>query len=87
MGQAVSQSEEAIRLSEAATALMILFAKSLPAASVNAVGDEKKALCLDAGNERERVEKALAPLVARRVVTVETSGSMVILRIPDDSPE
>jgi hypothetical protein len=84
MAQAVAQSEESIRLAEASIALMILVAKSYPGDSVNKM---KGRVRLEGGGEGERFEKALAPLVQRGVLSVETSGSAVILRIPEDSPE
>jgi hypothetical protein len=87
VAQAVAQSEESIRLAEAAIALMLLIAKSAPGGNYGPGSDNKKEVRLEAGSEADRVEKALVPLVARGVVSVETSGSTVILRIPDDGPE
>jgi signal transduction histidine kinase len=87
MGQAVAQSEESIRLAEAVITLMLTVAKSLSGSATIALNDPKKEARIEAGNESERLEKALAPLVARRLVSIETHGSTVILRIPEDSPE
>ena len=83
MSQAVAQSEESVRLAEASIALMVSLAKSVPAVT----GPNNKEVRLETGSESERLEKALIPLVERGVVSVETSGSTVILRIPDDGPE
>jgi signal transduction histidine kinase len=87
MANAAAQSEESIRLAEAAVSLMLLIAKPASGANSTTVSGEKNEVRLEAGSDVARVEKALAPLVRRGVVSVETSGSTVILRIPDDSPE
>jgi signal transduction histidine kinase len=87
MGQAVAQSEESIRLAEAMITLTLTVAKALSGSGGIAVSSQKKEVSIEAGNESGRLEKALAPLVARRVLSVETHGSTVILRIPEDSPE
>jgi hypothetical protein len=83
MSQAVAQSEESVRLAEAAIALLVLLAKSASAVASSHNNEAR----LEAGSESERLRKALAPLVARGVMSVETSGSTVILRIPENSPE
>ncbi len=87
MGHAIAQSEDSIRLAEASIALMALFAGS--AANVSSAGrsGRKREVCLEASGDGERVEMALQSLVARGVVSVERSGSTVILRLPEDRPE
>lgn len=87
MAHAVAQSEESIRLAEAAIALMLLIVGSATAGNSGMFDGGKNEVRLDAGSDAERLEKALGALVTRGVVTVERSGSTVILRIPQHSPE
>ena len=88
MGQARQQSEESVRLGEAVIALIRLLAA--------AIGPDGQLLCgsagtnqvsLQAGADAERIHAALQPLSERGAVFVERSGSTVILRITQDSPD
>lgn len=88
MGQARQQSEESVRLGEAVIALTRLLAAAIgrdgrllgASAGTNQVS-------LQAGADAERIHAALQPLSERGAVFVERSGSTVILRIPQDSPD
>ena len=86
MSQAVSQSEESIRLAEAAIAMLKLVTGAVSdnatAVSVSNAGREVR---VEAGTGAERFVAALEPLSQRGVLSAETSGSTVILRIPEDS--
>ena len=87
MTQALSQSEESVRLAEAAIALMKLLAGAVgPDGLVSAVSASARQVGIDAGASAERISVALKPFVDRGVLSVETSGSTVILRIPEESP-
>ncbi|MEP6704661.1 MAG: hypothetical protein ABJB34_07640, partial [Acidobacteriota bacterium] len=44
-------------------------------------------LSIEGGESADRFSAALQPLVARGALSAETSGSTVILRIPEDRPE
>jgi len=86
MTQAVAQSEESVRLTEATIALLNLV--------VGAIGPDGRLGCdfgdsaeihLDGGADSERILAALQPLSDRGVLNVERSGPTVILRIPQDS--
>ena len=82
--QAVEQSEESVRLAEASIALLNLI--------VGAIGEDghfRGTVASDGirieGREEEveRVVRALRSLADRKAVSVDTSGSTVILSIPE----
>lgn len=88
MTQAVNQSEEAARLADAAIAMMQLIA--------GATGDDEgvswapanpRQIALEGGARAEGILAALQPLAERGVLSIETHGSRVILRIPEESPK
>lgn len=88
MSQAVIQSEESIRLAEAAIALMGLLVRAVGEdARVSSFSADERRVGIDAGAGAERVTSALQPLSDRGVMFVETSGSTVILRIPEEMPK
>ena len=85
MGQAVQQSEESIRLTDAAIALLKLVIASAGTDGCFAIKSEiGGGVSLDAGEQSERLAGALQPLSDRNVLSVERSGSTVILRVPEE---
>lgn len=88
VNQSVAQSEESVRLAESVIALLTLV--------VGAIGDEGEVRCelvsrgtvsvANDGPDAERTVRALAGLASRGVVGVDTTGSAVILSIPDVTP-
>lgn len=87
MTRAVMQSEESVRLAEAAIALMKLLAGAIGEDNrVSAVSANTRQVAIEAGAGADSISAALQPLAARGVLTVETSGSTVILRIPEERP-
>ena len=87
MTQALSQSEESARLAEAAIAMMQLIVGATGGdARVQWVPDSPRQVMLEAGTEAEKLSAALEPLAERGALLVETSGSTVILRIPEEGP-
>ncbi len=88
MTQAVMQSEESIRLAEAAIALMRLLAGAVgEGARVSSMSADGRQVGIEAGAGADRISSALQPLSDRGVLSVETSGSTVILRIPEAMPK
>lgn len=86
MTQAVMQSEESIRLAEAAIALMRLLAGAVGEnARVSSRPAKGRQVDIEAGPGADRISSALQPLHDRGVLSVETSGSTVILRIPEEA--
>jgi hypothetical protein len=87
MTQALTQSEESARLAEAAIALSKLLGAALAAGeAVTWSAAEPLQLGLEGGARADATVAALQPLVRRGVLSVETSGSTVIFRIPEESP-
>lgn len=87
MTQALSQSEESARLAEAAIAMMQLIVGATGGvARVQWAPDSPRQVMLEAGTEAEKLSAALEPLAERGALLVETSGSTVILRIPEEGP-
>lgn len=88
MTQAVSQSEESVRLAEAAIAMLKLVAGALgPDGQPVHVSADGRQISIEAGAGAERICAALQPLAERGVLAAESSGTTVILRIPEDSPK
>jgi len=88
MGQAVAQAEESVRLTEATIALLKLVVAAVGTDGRLAVGStEAGQISLDAGDDAERVCTALQSLADRLVMSVERSGSTVILRVPEERHE
>ncbi|MEP6508703.1 MAG: hypothetical protein ABJC63_10800 [Gemmatimonadales bacterium] len=88
MSQAIAQSEESIRLSEAAIALLNLVVAALnPDGSLVFELREPGQISLNGGADAERLSAALQPLADRGAIGVERSGSTVILRIPVERHE
>ena len=88
IGQAVAQAEESVRLAEAAIALLKLVVAAAGTDGRLAIGStEAGQIALDAGEDAERVSAALQPLADRLVMSVERSGSTVILRVPEERHE
>jgi hypothetical protein len=88
MTQALSQSEEAASLAEAAIAVMKLFGGALgDGEPVVWTSSSPRQIAIDGGSRADSVVSALEALSRRGVLTVETSGSTVILRIPEESPK
>lgn len=87
MTQALSQSEESVRLAEAVIAMMKLLAGAIgPNGRFSGLSANAGQVEVDGGADAERISAALKPLVDRGVLFVETSGSTVILRIREASP-
>ena len=87
MTQALSQSEESVRLAEAAIAMMKLIAGAIgDDARVSWASANPRQVGIDGGAGAARISAALKPLAERGVLLVETSGSTVILRIPEEGP-
>jgi hypothetical protein len=86
MTQALSQSEESARLAEAAIAMMKLIAGAISDEPVSWASSNPLQIGIEAGARAEAILTALQPLTSRGVLSVETSGSTVILRIPEESP-
>jgi signal transduction histidine kinase len=84
MTQALSQSEESARLAEAAIAMMKLIAGDHGRDPWNSPNPRE--IGFEAGSGAERLAEALKPLAERGVLSVETSGSTVILRIREEGP-
>ena len=88
MSQAVAQAEESVRLAESTIALLGLVVGAIgPDAAVLCESLDRNDLSIEAGDGAERISTALQPLAARGVLSAETSGSAVILRIAEDRPE
>lgn len=87
MSQALSQSEESVRLAEALIAMMKLIAGAIGERRVDSSSAVAGQVSMDAGAEAERIFAALKPLADRGVLFVEASGSTVILRVPEESPK
>lgn len=88
MTQAVSQSEESVRLAEAAIALLKLVAGAVGSDGQFAlVSADARQVGIDAGAGAERICAALLPLAERGVLSAERSGATVILQLPEDSPK
>ena len=88
MSQAIAQSEQSIRLSEAAIALLNLVVAAIgPDGSLVFESREPRQICLDGGVDAERLSAALQPLADRGAIAVERSGSTVILRIAEERHE
>lgn len=88
MTQAVTQSEESIRLAEAAIALMQLLAGAVGGdGRVSSMSADARQVGVEAGAGADRISSALQPLHDRGVLSAETSGSTVILRITENSPK
>lgn len=88
MGQAVAQSEDSVRLTEAAIALLKLVIAAVgPDGRLAFQRGEAGQISLDAGAEAERVSAALQPLVDRGAMAVGRYGSTVILQIPEERHE
>ena len=88
MSQAVLQSEESIRLTEAAVALLKLVVGAMGAEGrLTFESADRGQISMDAGPDAERVSASLKPLADRQVLSVERSGSTVILRIPEERHE
>lgn len=89
IAQAVEQSEESVQLAEATIALLGLV--------VNAVGDGGRLRCELSGpygiriatdpGEADRASRALKPMASRGAFGADTSGSAVILTIPETRNE
>jgi hypothetical protein len=87
MTQSLMQSEESVRLAEAAIAMLKLFAgASGSERRVSYLSENPRQVRIEAGTSAGRISDALQPLADRGVLSVETSGSAVILRIPEESP-
>lgn len=86
MSQALSQSEESARLAEAAIAMMKLVAGAIGDEAVSSVSGKPGQIGLEGGSRAEGIVAALQPLADRGVLSVETHGSTVILRIPEEGP-
>ena len=85
--QAVQQSEESARLAESAIALLNLLAGAVEDGSVRSATGPSGTVSIQANEtEVDRIVRALASLAGRGVVSVDRSGSAVILSIPD-TPE
>lgn len=88
VNQSVAGSEESVRLAESVIALLTLV--------VAAIGDDGEVRCelvsrgavsvANDGPDAERTARALAGLASRGVLGVDTTGSAVILSIPDATP-
>lgn len=88
ISQAIAQSEQSIRLSEAAIALLNLVVAAIgPDGSLVFESREPRQISLDCGVDAERLSAALQPLADRGAIGVERSGSTVILRIPVERHE
>jgi hypothetical protein len=88
MTQAVSQSEESVRLAEATIALLKLVTGAIRSdGTIACQSGGARQVSVEAGTGAERVVEALKPLLDRGVLSAETSGSTVILRIPEDKPQ
>jgi len=86
MTQAIHQSEESVRLAEAAVAILKLITGAIgPDGRVVLTSVDTRQVGIDGGAGAERVFAALQPLSERGVLSIERSGSTVILRLPDDS--
>jgi signal transduction histidine kinase len=87
MTQALKQSEESARLAEAAVAMMRLIAGSIGDGDrVSWASAKPGQIGFETGAAAEAIMAALQPLADRGVLSVETSGSTVILRIAEESP-
>ncbi len=89
LAQAVEQSEESVRMAEAAIALLHLVLGAVSADGMLNIADhDGRALRIESTEfEAERAIRALEPLVARGAIAAERGGATVILSIPDSSPE
>jgi hypothetical protein len=87
MSQSLMQSEESVRLAEAAIAMLKLMAGAMGNdGGVSRASADPRQIAIEAGAAAGRLSEALKPLADRGVLSVETSGSAVILRIPEESP-
>lgn len=87
ISQAIAQSEESIRLSEATIALLNLVLGAIGADGRLAFDSQEAGqISFDGGADAERVSAALQPLADRGAIAVERSDSTVILRIPSRTP-
>lgn len=87
MTQALAQSEESVRLAEAAIAMMKLLAGAIGEDSrTSLMSADTREVAIEAGSGAGGISAALQPLADRGVLSVETSGSTVILRVPEESP-
>ena len=88
MSKAVEQSEESIRLSEAAIALLRLVVAAVgPSGEMHVGTAGPREVSLNGGADAKRLSDALQPLADRGAIAVERSGSTVILRIPEERHE
>lgn len=86
MTQAVSQSEDSVRLAEAVIAMLKLVSGAVgPDGHFALVSAHGRQIGIDAGAGAERICAALQPLAERGVLAAERSGATVILRLPEDS--
>jgi hypothetical protein len=86
MTQSLMQSEESVRLAEASIAMLKLMAGATGGNAISWASGEPRQVAIEAGADAERLSEALKPLADRGILSVETSGSTVILRIPEESP-
>lgn len=87
MTQSLIQSEESVRVAEAAIALMKLLAQAAgDGGRLSWLSANPGQVGIEAGPAAGSISDALKPLADRGVVYVETSGSTVILRVPEESP-
>lgn len=87
MSQSLMQSEESVRLAEAAIAMMKLMAGAIGEdGPVSWQPANPREVGIEAGAAAGRIADALKPLADKGVLSVETSGSAVILRIVEESP-
>jgi hypothetical protein len=87
MTQSLRQSEESVRLAEAAIAMLKLMAGAIGGeGKVSYLSANPRQVQIEAGAAAGPISDALKPLADRGVLSVETSGSAVILRIAEESP-
>ncbi|HUQ47216.1 MAG TPA: hypothetical protein VM053_03110 [Gemmatimonadaceae bacterium] len=87
MAQALNQSEESARLAEAAIAMLKLISGATSGGeAVWWEAGNPRQIGFEGGARAEAMSTALQPLADRGVLSVETSGSRVILTIPEESP-
>lgn len=85
--QSLAQSEESVRLAEAAIAMMKLMAGAAgDGRRFSSLSANPRQVAIEAGAAAGSICDALKPLAERGALYVETSGSTVILRIPQESP-